>query len=192
MRVERWAGYREHATEDNLHNFRVNAGKGGCTVFAEIIRRREGRNLMGLPWCATFVFAAIGRPDILGPAVPGSRVLAKRMRSAGYWRGRDYRPRRGDLVFCTNGSGRVDHVGIVLEADGETVRSIDGNTRDPEGVFAPGDGGVVAVNIRTRDSRQIVGYAKIGHLWTDAPEPGQTIDDRPKEGRQNDHGETLF
>lgn len=166
MRLELWEGYREHATEAQLDNFKANAGKGGCTVFAEIVRRSEGRNLMGLPWCATFVFAVIGRPDVLGDAVPGTRVLARRMRQRGFWRGPDYGPQRGDLIFCTNGGGRIDHVAIVLDADSKEVRSIDGNTHDPERVFDWDDGGVVAVSRRPRTSHQIKGYAAIGSLWT--------------------------
>jgi len=165
MNALRWVGYKEHLTPAKLTTFGENAGKGGCTIFADMVKRREGVDLMGLPWCATFVFAVIGRPDILGRAVPGTRVLAKRMQARGWWRGRECEPACGDLVFCSNDGRRISHVGIVINADDSTVTSVDGNTHDPDGGFAWDEGGVVAVNRRPRTSHQIKGYAAIGSLW---------------------------
>ena len=166
MRLECWAGYKEHATSARLENYRENIGRGNCTIFAAMIQKREGRNLQGLPWCTTFVFAVIARPDILGRAVPGSRTLARRMKRRGFWRGPEYAPRRGDVMFMASGR-RIDHVGIVLEADRKTVTSIDGNSHDCDGIFAPNEGGAVAINQRDANSPKIRGYAAIGLLWAD-------------------------
>lgn len=164
--LTRWLGYLEHATPRLLGVFGANAGKGGCTIFAQTLWDRQRVNLMGLPWCAVFVHAVLDRPDLLGRAHPGCRVLQRRMRRRGLWRGRDYAPQLGDLIFCSNRrTRRVDHVGIVEYADGDRVVSIDGNTVDPSGTFAPREGGAVARRIRQRTDPVIVGYGAIGKLW---------------------------
>ncbi len=165
MRAEDWVGYLEHVTPEELDVFDANIGKGGCTIFAELIKLREGISFMGLPWCVVFVFAVIGRPDVLGPACAGVLTLARRMKRRGLWRDRNYRPEPGDVVFCSNlRTKRPDHCGIVERFDGETVLSIDGNTVDPCGRFCPSQGGAVARRARHRNDRVIVGYAAIGSL----------------------------
>lgn len=162
---ERWVGYLEHRTPELLGIYTANAGKGYCTIFAEQIRQRQRRNLQGLPWCATFVHAIFDRPDVLGRAHPGTRVLARRMRRKHLWRGRDYIPRRYDLIFCsTRKDGRISHVGIVTGCLGGLVISIDGNTQDPSGTFRPEQGGAVARRERRLDDPIIVGYAATGGL----------------------------
>jgi len=167
--IEHWVGYLEHQTPDQLFAFRENVGKGFCTVFALMVQIAQGINLQELPWCATFVHAVINRPDILGKAHPGTRVLARRMKRKRLWRGRDYVPEPGDLIFCTNQPytrRRINHVGVVgtvSEADG-TIQSIDGNTHDPSGTFAWEDGGAVARRTRDKDDPHIIGYGATGHL----------------------------
>ena len=162
FRVLDWLGYLEHATPCLLGVFDANVGKGGCTIFAQMIWDAQRVNLMGLPWCATFVHAVINRPDILGRAHPGCRVLQRRMKRKGLWRGREYRPRPGDIIFCSNKrTRRVDHVSIVARTDGDTVVSVDGNTVDPSGTFEPSQGGAVALRTRKRNDPVIVGYGAI-------------------------------
>lgn len=165
MKAQDWLGYMEHATPERLWSFTENAGKGGCTIFAELVRQEQGRDLQGLPWCATFVHAVINRPDVLGKAHPGCRMLQRRMKRRGLWRGREYTPQTGDIIFCANRrTGHADHVGIVEETNGETVISIDGNTVDPSGVFQKEQGGAVARRARCRQDPVIVGYAATGKL----------------------------
>ena len=165
MKAEDWIGYLEHSTPEDLDVFDANVGKGGCTIFAALVERREGSCFMGLPWCAVFVFAVIGRPDVLGPACAGVVTLARRMKRRGLWRGRDYCPKQGDIVFCSNlRTRRADHCGIVEHCDSETVYSIDGNTVDPGGRFRPAQGGAVARRERQRGDRVIAGYAAIGSI----------------------------
>lgn len=158
-----WLGYLEHETPLLLGVYTANVGKGGCTIFAQIVYERTGVNLMGLPWCVTFVFGALGCPEVLGTPCAGVFTLARRMLLRGLWRGRGYKPRRGDIIFCSNTDGWLpDHIGIVESCDGETVTSIDGNTVDPSGTFPPEQGGAVARRVRPRKSPQIVGYAATG------------------------------
>lgn len=165
MTAAKWVGYLEHKSPERLGYFTENVGKGYCTIFASILWETQRVNLMGLPWCATFVHAVVARPDLLGRAHPGCRVLERRMRRKGFWRGRDYRPRGGDLIFCANAcDGRVDHCGIVESCDGETVTSIDGNSVDPSGVFSPEQGGAVAIRMRALTDPRIVGFAAIGKI----------------------------
>lgn len=166
-KAERYLGYLEHADNKLLGVYNANVGKGGCTVFADIVKAACGRDFSRLPWCVTFVYAvfieAYGlekTKTLIGSPQPGSRKLARRLRRRGRWRDRSYIPREGDLVFCTNDGRRIQHVGIVLDCDGETVTSIDGNTVDDTGHFEPTEGGAVAKRTRQLDSPVIVGYGK--------------------------------
>lgn len=166
--AKKWIGYLEHLTPDLLGVYRANVGKGGYTVFADTVARYyRWRNFQGLPWCATFVHAvfieALGKGDahnLLGKPHPGTRVLARRMRRRGRYRGRGYIPNRGDLVFLTNGDG-INHVGIVEYADTEYVYSVEGNTTDPDGTFEAKQGGAVALRLRPHGDPAIVGYAAL-------------------------------
>ena len=159
-----WVGYLEHQTPDKLWHFTANYGKGGYTIFADMIAQEQRINLQGLPWCATFVHAMINRPDILGKAHPGTRVLARRMKRKGLWREKDYVPKKGDLMFLANFK-RIDHIAIVESADEKTVTTIDGNTHDPKGRFTFEEGGAVERCVRDKTDKRIVGYASIGHLY---------------------------
>lgn len=161
-----WVGYLEHKSRDALGEFRKNVGKGGCTVFATLIRREYPlRDYMGLPWCATFVHAiallAYGKREaahLLGKPHPGTRVLARRFRRTKRLRGRDHDPAPGDIQFCHNGDGKIGHCGVVLAVAGRYVYSIEGNTHDPSGTIEHGLGGAVAVRRRRLDDKAIVAY----------------------------------
>lgn len=161
MAAADWLGYLEHATPELLGVFTANAGKGGCTIFAQMVYERSGVNLMGLPWCATFVFAMHENADALGEPCAGVRTLMRRMKRRRLWRGRGYTPEAGDLIFCRT-PGRVGHVGIVERAEGDTVVSVDGNTVDPSGAFPPGEGGAVARRARKKNDPVVAGYAAAG------------------------------
>lgn len=167
--AKKYIGYLEHRDTDLLGSYTANAGKGGCTIFADrIARHYRWRNFMGLPWCATFVHAvyieALGRDTarkLLGKPHPGTRVLARRMGRRGLLRGRGCIPCPGDLIFLTNGDGRISHCGIVQYADGAYVYTIEGNTTDPGGRFDARQGGAVALRERRADDPAIMKYACI-------------------------------
>lgn len=165
----RWVGYLEHKDLKRIGIYRSNIGKGGYTVFAEIVRQTCKRNLQGLPWCAVFVyscFAAVygreGTKSILGRPHAGTRVFVRRLKRKGMWRGTDYTPVKGDIIFLANDGKRLDHCGIVAEVDGESVTSIDGNTVDPSGVFEEVQGGAVALRKRSLTDARIIGYGTTG------------------------------
>lgn len=165
--ARRWLGYLEHRDERLLGVYAANAGKGGCTIFAAVTKLPQG-----LPWCAVFVHAvywqALGAEQaeaLLGRPHPGTRKLARRMRHAGRWRGREYIPRAGDIIFLSPArDGSIGHCGIVEAAEGGEVASIDGNTTDPGGHFAPREGGAVARRRRRLDDGVIVGYGALGGI----------------------------
>lgn len=164
--ARRWIGYMEHKDERLLRMYTANVGKGGYTVFADMIRRQGGWNLSGVPWCATFIHAVYGAAfgarmarKLLGYPHPGTRVLARRMRRKGFWRGKDYIPSPGDVVFLSpNRDGKIGHCGIVESVEDGIVVSIDGNTVDPSGHFSPKDGGAVARRERRFEDEIIIGY----------------------------------
>lgn len=165
----RWIGYLEHNDMRHIGLYRSNAGKGGYTAFAEIVRQKCKRNFQGLPWCAVFIHSCFvsvygrkGARRLLGRPHAGTRVLARRMRRKGLWRGKDYTPVAGDIIFLANDGKRIDHCGIVAESDGETVTSIDGNTVDPSGFFEEKQGGAVALRDRKVTDQRIIGYGMTG------------------------------
>lgn len=165
----RWIGYLEHKDSKHLGMYRANTGKGGYTAFAEIVRQKCKRNLQGLPWCAVFVYSCFatvyGREETkkqLGRPHASVRSLARSVKHKGLWRGTDYTPVKGDIIFLANDGKRLDHCGIVAEVDGESVTSIDGNTVDPSGVFEERVGGAVALRERALTDKRIIGYGTIG------------------------------
>lgn len=162
MTAAKWVGYLEHKSPERLGYFTENVGKGYCTIFAAMLWESQRVNLMGLPWCATFVFAVHPARGKLGKPCPGVLTLARRMILRGRWRGRRYRPKRNDIIFCRNREGGgIEHCGIVESCDGISVTSIDGNSVDASGVFSPEQGGAVARRTRKMTDPHIVGYAAI-------------------------------
>lgn len=166
--AKKWIGYLEHQSNELLGIYSANVGKGGCTIFPEIIGKHyRRRNFTGLPWCVVFVHAvcieAYGKEKaraLLGKPQAGSRSLARRMKRKGWLRGKDYIPKANDLIFLHNGSGEISHVGIVENVEGDTVITIEGNTVDPSGHFPEKQGGAVARRSRKLTDEKIICYAE--------------------------------
>ena len=162
--------YLEHQTNDLLTLPTANVGKGGCTIFADMIARHyRWRVYTGLPWCAVFVHAvfldALGKSksrELLGKPHAGTRVLLRRMRRKGFLRDRSYTPKSGDLIFLSNDpAGQVGHCGIVDRVAGDTVFSVEGKAVDPSGRFIPQLGGAVSIRDRRLDDPHITYYAQM-------------------------------
>lgn len=164
--AKKWVGYLEHKSNDRLGFYQGNVGKGGCTIFAMMIWRHYRQlNFSGLPWCAVFVHAvfieALGKDkarSLLGKPQAGTRQLLRRFKRRGLLRAV---PKPGDVVFLTNGSGRVEHCGIVVAVDGDEVITVEGNTVDPSGIFQKHEGGAVAQRVRKWYDPAIVCYGGI-------------------------------
>lgn len=159
--ARRWLGYLEHQDDRLLGVYTANPGKGGYTIFARMAGLPQG-----LPWCVTFIHAvygaALGKVQarrLLGRPHPGTRKLARLLKQRGQWRGQDYFPVPGDIIFLASAEDKcIGHCGIVEAVVGNTVTSIDGNTVDPDGHFSPEDGGAVARRVRMLDDNRIAGY----------------------------------
>jgi hypothetical protein len=167
--AKKWIGYLEHQTNDLLGVYTANIGKGGYTIFAEIVKSYyRWREFSGLPWCAIFVHAVcletLGKDkarSLLGKPHAGTRTLARRIERKGMIRNKDYIPKANDLVFLHNGDGKISHVGIVEGVDDDILISIEGNTVDPSGHFPKDYGGAVAQRRRKLTDDAIVCYAEI-------------------------------
>ena len=139
--AERWIGYLEKETDDNLEDFRANAGDENYTVFG----RWYGLN--GYAWCAMFVSYAAWKAGIPESIIPKQKSCTcdgvAFFKKAGRWRPREgYMPQPGDLIYFTNDGGKTAaHVGIVCGADKTGVTTIEGNTNGGAGLV-PNGGGV--------------------------------------------------
>lgn len=165
--AQKYIGYLEHLSDDLIGVFRANVGKGYHTIFAHIINRSyRWRNFNGVPWCATFVHSvfleALGKEEarrLLGKPHPGTRVLMRRFKRRGKLTNE---PKEGDIIFLTNGSGKVEHCGIVVCVEDRRVITIEGNTTDPAGIFEKHEGGAVAQQVRDLTDPAIICYGGVG------------------------------
>lgn len=98
---------------------------------------RGTRMLASWPWCAAFVSTVslqCGLRDIM-PTECGCPGMVRLYQELGRWVEDDaYIPSRGDVIFYDwqdtgygDNVGHPDHVGIVLDCDGQTMTIIEGN-----------------------------------------------------------------
>lgn len=85
-------------------------------------------------WCAIFVSWVANQAGLLGETIPRFSVVSQGIsyyKQKQLYRGRDYTPRPGDLIFFDwNYNGIPDHVGLVKSADDSRVYTIEGNAKD--------------------------------------------------------------
>ena len=87
-------------------------------------------------WCAMFASFCIRYAGIEGiPIDANCPNWIRQLQSVGLYHDEDdYIPQSGDLIFFDwNGDGSSDHVGIVVEVDGNKVKTIEGNSGDTVG-----------------------------------------------------------
>lgn len=118
----------------------------------------------GVPWCAIFVSYCfdVGAGVVLcrgwsgagtGPrGVAYVPTLAAWLKAEGRW---VEEPRAGDLAIFDWDGGLPDHVGIVIDAHGDALRTVEGNT----GVGNDSDGGQVMR--RERHRAQVEGFGRL-------------------------------
>ncbi len=100
----------------------------------------------GQHWCAAFTSAVgwkAGLSDIILPECSCSRMIALYKKAKRWKEADDYVPQPGDLVMYdwadgtnfakTDNTGAPDHVGIVTNVTGDTVKVIEGNKDDTVG-----------------------------------------------------------
>lgn len=109
------------------------------------------------PWCATFVSACAqvwGLTGIVYPECSCPKMI-ELYRKAGRWMEDDsYLPQPADVIFydwqdtgAGDNTGTADHVGVVVEVDGETITVMEGNC-----------GKAVATRQLQRNGRYIRGF----------------------------------
>lgn len=82
------------------------------------------------PWCDMFVSwcgAQVGALDIIGKFAYCPYHVTW-FKNRGQWKGRDYTPKPGDIIFFANRSGVACHIGFVESVNGSTILTIEGNT----------------------------------------------------------------
>ena len=149
-----WLGRRE---ADGSHREIIDVYNGISPL------PRGYRMTYGDAWCAAFVSAVgakAGLGALLYPECACEPMIAL-YRKAGRWEEQDCAiPRPGDVIFYDwedagvgDCRGASDHVGIVLELDGDVITVVEGNKSD-------------AVGLRKLhvDSRFIRGYGKPDYL----------------------------
>ena len=155
-------GYHEGDSEDELHGMNAEGSKN----FAEYNRLHgkydngEGNGTSyGYHWCCSFA-TWCARQAGIDPAVMPSeiscwRLIEKKLTPMGIYHPvtEQYVPRMGDFIFFRGEDALLgapaDHVGIVLYVDGNTVYTIEGNSRYNS----------VAVRSYVLSDNYIVGYA---------------------------------
>jgi len=121
------------------------------------------------PWCAAFVSAvgmACGLEGIILPSVGCDDMIAK-YRAVGHWiEADDYPAQPGDLIFydwqdsgAGDNQGSSDHVGLVVDVDGNLFTVIEGNYSD-----------AVKRRYVYRDAQSIRGFAAPDYAWEAALE----------------------
>lgn len=123
----------------------------------------------GGAWCAFFVMWCAEEANVPTSRIPQAQsygncgTMETWFKNNGYWRGVDYNPLPGDIVFFDfendGKDGKPDHVGIVVNAyeDG-SVDTIEGNVCLNE-MLQPADVGYYQVGFVHRTKDVIMGYA---------------------------------
>ena len=138
-------GYHEKASNSQLDDPTANSGGANWTKYAAFIDSSpdfyNGKK-NGYAWCDVFVdylFVKsfgfdVGRRMLCQPlnsAGAGCFYSAEYYKSAGRWHRNA--PNRGDQIFFSYSPGEYSHTGLVIEVNGDTVTTIEGNTSDSVG-----------------------------------------------------------
>lgn len=90
----------------------------------------------GADWCAMFVSYCYNEcgliPDVLNEPFAGCPTEADILKGRKQFIDRDtgYIPEPGDIIFFTKNGRTSNHVGLVVDCDGTTVYTVEGNTGD--------------------------------------------------------------
>lgn len=120
-----------------------------------------GREVSGAnyPWCCAFIWCIFNEAGINIKRTASCMMLGDWFKEEGKYHKDN--PQVGDIVFFKfSGSSRwTNHVGLVIEVNGNTLTTIEGNTSsDNKG--SQNNGGMVAIRIRKINS-SVVGFGRI-------------------------------
>ena len=173
-------GYLEKASNSNLDSKTLNAGKNNYTKYARDLDNIPGfynGKKQGYPWCDVFVDYCFVKAYGVDSAKkllcqPNKSLGAGCQYSMNYYKTKGQlktTPKVGDQIFFKDGSGEVNHTGLVYDVDNHYVYTIEGNTSSASGVVANG-GGVFAKKYSSNYGR-IAGYGRPAYDAT----PSKTI-----------------
>ena len=102
-----------------------------CPAGSNRVKYAEEYGLNGYPWCMMFVWWVFREAGFQLRKTASCTELTNAYKKAGQWVTDGFKP--GDIVmFDFSGKKRItEHCGILLEATGETLTVIEGNT-DPD------------------------------------------------------------
>ena len=120
-----------------------------------------GREVSGAnyPWCCAFIWCIFNEAGINIKRTASCMMLGDWFKQEGKYHKDN--PQVGDIVFFKfSGSSRwTNHVGLVIEVNGNTLTTIEGNTSsDNKG--SQNNGGMVAIRTRKINS-SVVGFGRV-------------------------------
>ena len=120
-----------------------------------------GREVSGAnyPWCCAFIWCIFNEAGINIKRTASCMMLGDWFKQEGKYHKNN--PQVGDIVFFKfSGSSRwTNHVGLVIEVNGNTLTTIEGNTSsDNKG--SQNNGGMVAIRTRKINS-SVVGFGRV-------------------------------
>ena len=143
--AESEVGYKEKASNANLDDPTGNIGGNNWTKYArdlDALPNFYNGPKNGYAWCDVFVdwlFVTtfgeeLGRKMLYQPEKSAG---AGCLYSAGYYKQANAfhrsNPRVGDQIFFSYSSGEYSHTGIIVDVNGNTITTIEGNTSDSVG-----------------------------------------------------------
>ena len=175
-------GYLEKASNSNLDNKTLNAGRNNYTKYARDLDNIPGfynGKKNGYPWCDCFVDYCFVKAYGVDNAKkllcqPNKSLGAGCQYSMNYYKVKgqlETTPKIGDQIFFKDSSGAVNHTGLVYDVDNYYVYTIEGNTSSASGVVANG-GGVFAKKY-SLNYGSIAGYGR--PAYDDAPSQAITV-----------------
>ena len=175
----KWQGYCEKdkksqlGTYDKPESFKVGAGDGNYTVFADLYREKTGINVQGQPWCDSFfdtvlihLFGVDKARALLGGCSAYTPTSASYYKKMGRYHSN---PKEGDQIFFRN-SQRIYHTGYVYKVSGGIVYTVEGNTSSAKVI--ENEGGCVACKQYPVGLSGIDGYGRPDYSLVEAYEEG--------------------
>ena len=143
--AEAEVGYHEKASNESLDDNTANSGGANWTKYAKDLDAlpnfyNGAKN--GFAWCDVFVDwlfvktfgEELGRKMLYQPEKSAG---AGCLYSAGYYKQNNAfhkaNPRVGDQIFFSYSAGEYSHTGIIVDVNGNTITTIEGNTSDSVG-----------------------------------------------------------
>ena len=143
--AEAEVGYHEKASNASLDDPTGNAGGNNCTKYArdlDALHNFYNGQKNGFAWCDIFVdwcFVHIFGEELGRKMLyqPEKSAGAGCLYSAGYYKQNNAfhrtNPRLGDQIFFSYSPGEYSHTGIIVDVNGNTITTVEGNTSDSVG-----------------------------------------------------------